>query len=117
MTVMESKKLWENIKILHEEVKIIYGERKNATKGLGRKDKVERKNIEKPFNKRIRALYVAIDFLLSKFFKIDSVIRKNKEPCPWCNAEYTILDDDFGQPLHPHFIRFCFFCGREFEKK
>lgn len=36
-----------------------------------------------------------------------------QKPCPWCKAEYTIIDDDFGQPLHPNFIKFCFYCGRK----
>lgn len=31
--------------------------------------------------------------------------------CPWCKAEYTIVDDDFGQPVHPHMIRYCWHCG------
>lgn len=32
--------------------------------------------------------------------------------CPWCKSEYTIIDDDFGQPLHLKMIKFCFNCGR-----
>ena len=31
--------------------------------------------------------------------------------CPWCKSEYTIVDDDFGQPVHPHMIRYCWHCG------
>lgn len=32
--------------------------------------------------------------------------------CPWCKAEYTIIDDDFGQPVHPNMVKFCWSCGR-----
>lgn len=35
-----------------------------------------------------------------------------KNPCVWCKAEYTIIDDDFGQPLHPNMVKHCFKCGR-----
>lgn len=31
--------------------------------------------------------------------------------CPWCKSEYTIVDDDFGQPVHPNMIRYCWHCG------
>ena len=36
--------------------------------------------------------------------------EKNKG-CAWCNAEYTIIDDDFGQPIRPKMIKFCWHCG------
>lgn len=44
--------------------------------------------------------------------------EKEKTECPWCSprSEYTIIDDDFGQPLHPNMIKFCFNCGRELRK-
>lgn len=32
--------------------------------------------------------------------------------CPWCKSEYTIIDDDFGQPVHPNMVKFCWSCGR-----
>ena len=40
---------------------------------------------------------------------------ETKEPCPWCKTEgeYTIIDNDFGQPLRPSMIHFCFNCGRK----
>lgn len=50
-------------------------------------------------------------------------LEKEEKDCPWCrpSSEYTIIDDDFGQPLHPSMIKFCFSCGRDlrkdFEKK
>ena len=40
-------------------------------------------------------------------------MEKGKDkPCAWCKAEYTIIDDDFGQPVHPTKVKFCFNCGR-----
>ena len=43
---------------------------------------------------------------------------KEETECPWCkpSSEYTIIDDDFGQPLHPDMIKFCFNCGRDLRK-
>lgn len=38
------------------------------------------------------------------------------EPCAWCNHEISIIDDDFGQYLHPNFIKNCFHCGRPLRK-
>lgn len=38
--------------------------------------------------------------------------KGDDKKCPWCKAEYTIIDDDFGQPVHPTKVRFCFNCGR-----
>ena len=37
------------------------------------------------------------------------------KPCAWCKSEheYTIIDDDFGQPLRPSMIHYCFNCGRK----
>ena len=39
----------------------------------------------------------------------------DKKPCAWCKTEgeYTIIDDDFGQPLRPSMIHYCFNCGRK----
>ena len=43
---------------------------------------------------------------------------EQKQPCAWCKSEheYTIIDDDFGQPLRPSMIHFCFNCGRELKE-
>lgn len=51
---------------------------------------------------------------MDEFLKVAIEESKNETPneCPWCNAEYTIIDDDFGQPLRPKMINFCFYCGR-----
>lgn len=38
--------------------------------------------------------------------------REAWKECPWCKSEYTIIDDDFGQPVHPKMIKFCWNCGR-----
>ena len=42
-----------------------------------------------------------------------------KQPCVWCKSEheYTIIDNDFGQPLRPSMIHFCFNCGRKLMEK
>lgn len=37
--------------------------------------------------------------------------------CPWCKAEYTIIDDDFGQPVHPNMVKFCWHCGKPLTKE
>ena len=39
----------------------------------------------------------------------------DKKPCAWCKTEgeYTIIDNDFGQPIHPRMICYCFRCGRK----
>lgn len=42
--------------------------------------------------------------------------KEIKDACGWCNAEYTIIDDDFAQPVHPNLIKHCFHCGRELKK-
>lgn len=45
-----------------------------------------------------------------------------KQPCAWCKTEgeCTIIDytifDDFGQPLHPRMICYCFRCGRKLKE-
>lgn len=44
-------------------------------------------------------------------------ITKGGMPCAWCGAEYTIIDDDFAQPVHPNMVKFCWHCGRPLEKK
>lgn len=36
--------------------------------------------------------------------------------CHWCDSEYTIIDDDFGQPIHPRMIRYCFRCGKKLKE-
>lgn len=38
--------------------------------------------------------------------------REAWKECPWCKSEYTVIDDDFGQPVHPNTIKFCWNCGR-----
>ena len=42
--------------------------------------------------------------------------EKNKG-CAWCNAEYTIIDDEFGLPIHPNSIKFCWHCGRKLREE
>ena len=41
------------------------------------------------------------------------------ERCPWCtnvngktDLDFSIIDDNFGQYVHQHMIKFCPFCGR-----
>lgn len=48
--------------------------------------------------------------------ELEYIVKRtvNKMDCPWCSdKEYTIIDDDFGQPIHPKMIHYCFRCGRE----
>lgn len=50
-----------------------------------------------------------------------------KKSCPWCKEvkkpgeqyklEWTVIDDDFGQPVHSNLIRYCFSCGRALYKE
>lgn len=42
-----------------------------------------------------------------------------KELCAWCKGkgEYTIIDDDFGQPLRPSMVHYCFNCGRKLREE
>lgn len=39
--------------------------------------------------------------------------ERSKGWCAWCKAEYTIVDDEFVQPVHPKLIKFCWHCGRK----
>lgn len=41
-----------------------------------------------------------------------SIDQEEWKKCPWCKSEYTVIDDDFGQPVHPNMIKFCWNCGR-----
>lgn len=36
--------------------------------------------------------------------------------CAWCKSEYTVIDDDFGQPVSDKLIKYCFHCGAELNK-
>ena len=38
---------------------------------------------------------------------------KHDEGCAWCKAEYTIIDDEFAQPISQKMIKFCWHCGRK----
>lgn len=40
---------------------------------------------------------------------------KHNEGCAWCKAEYTIIDDEFAQPISQKMIKFCWHCGRKLE--
>jgi len=31
--------------------------------------------------------------------------------CVWCKSEYTVIYDDFGQPVYPNHVKYCFSCG------
>jgi uncharacterized protein HemX len=44
---------------------------------------------------------------------IQALQQMRTEPCAWCNSEYTIVDDDFCQPVLPKLIKNCFHCGRK----
>ena len=46
--------------------------------------------------------------------------------CPWCytgirpmksfELEWTVIDDDFAQPVPLKAVRYCFCCGRKLDK-
>lgn len=57
------------------------------------------------------ALWMAIHALR----KLDE--QENNKGCAWCNAEYTIVDDEFVQPVHPKLIKFCWHCGRKLKEE
>ena len=52
--------------------------------------------------------------------------NKETKPCPWCHThkgkevvpmekykvEWSVIDEDFGQRVHPTLIHYCPFCGR-----
>ena len=40
---------------------------------------------------------------------------KHNEGCAWCKAEYTIIDDEFAQPISQKMIKFCWHCGSKLE--
>ena len=44
-----------------------------------------------------------------------AVDGKHDEGCAWCRADYTIIDGDYGQPIRPNMIKFCWHCGRKLE--
>lgn len=44
-------------------------------------------------------------------------VERNKGWCAWCKAEYTIIDDDFGRPIRPNMIKFCWHCGRKLKEE
>lgn len=68
-------------------------------------------------------------YLLDKKFIFEAIQEKQerernkakykKDCCSWCspNSEYTVIDDDFGQPIHPSMVKYCFNCGRELRKE
>ena len=51
------------------------------------------------------------------FRRIDALALdgKHNEGCAWCKAEYTIIDDEFAQPISQKMIKFCWHCGRKLE--
>ena len=41
---------------------------------------------------------------------------QNGDELPKYKADFSIIDDDFGQYVHPNLIHYCPFCGRKFEE-
>lgn len=46
------------------------------------------------------------------------------EDCSWCrnrkgktDLNFTVIDDDFGQYVHPKLIKYCPFCGRKIQEE
>lgn len=46
-----------------------------------------------------------------------AVDGEHDEGCAWCKADYTIIDDDFGQPIRKKMIKFCWHCGRKLKEE
>lgn len=59
----------------------------------------------------------AAEFTIAALRKIDALALdgKHNEGCAWCKAEYTIIDDEFAQPISQKMIKFCWHCGRKLE--
>ncbi len=55
----------------------------------------------------------ALNQMKQEFFLMKFPEQKN---CPWCVSEYTIIDDDFGQPVSFGLINYCFYCGRKLRR-
>jgi len=53
--------------------------------------------------------------------------QKTSDECQWCHIlrkplnsatiEWTVLDDDFCQPVTNKLIHYCFHCGRRLDKE
>lgn len=58
-----------------------------------------------------------VEFTISAIRELDAlaVDGEHDEGCAWCKADYTIIDDDFVQPIHKKMIKFCWHCGRKLE--
>lgn len=59
----------------------------------------------------------ATEFTIAALRRIDALALdgKHDEGCAWCKAEYTIIDDEFAQPINQKMIKFCWHCGRKLE--
>jgi hypothetical protein len=59
----------------------------------------------------------AVEFTIAALRRIDALALdgKHDEGCAWCKAEYTIIDDEFAQPINQKMIKFCWHCGRKLE--
>ena len=53
----------------------------------------------------------------ARIAQLEAELAQRDKGCAWCKAEYTIIDDDFGQPLIPKIIKHCFHCGKKLEEK
>ncbi len=62
-------------------------------------------------NRDLKQFSNAIIMAIHALRKLDE--QENNKGCAWCNAEYTIVDDEFVQPVHPKLIKFCWHCGRK----
>lgn len=58
-----------------------------------------------------------VEFTIAALRRIDALALdgKHDEGCAWCKAEYTIIDDEFAQPINQKMIKFCWHCGRKLE--
>lgn len=76
---------------------------------LYRSDVARKKNLEEQRE--------ATEFTIAALRRIDALAPDDKhdEGCAWCKAEYTIIDDEFAQPISQKMIKFCWHCGRKLE--
>jgi hypothetical protein len=86
--------------------------------------------------RKVNSISDAIDELCEYSFNLDSPIgitdetarlarialreqAEREKGCVWCKGDwtdnFTVIDDDFGQPLTYRHVKFCPMCGRKLD--